>query len=380
MTTLVYAASVYTATISSGREVKSSSAFATSLLPASMSPLSFTTFTSSPNTSPNCTYDNSTLSASLAVFYSLFFFFGLAGNLFALWVFLFLHSSRNSVRVFLINCAVADLVLLACLPFRIFYHINGDKWVLGPVACKTVGNVFYMNMYISIVLLGLISLDRHLRMQGKGRVRRGMSRPWSCAACAALWGFSLLGTLVMISTPEDEEDNSKCFQYKQRRSVPLKAYFNLLIVGFFWLVFAMLVVSYARIASRLLRVSRDRPDLPNSQKYKRTAKKSFFVLFLFTLCFVPYHVFRPVYILSQLNDTRSCSYLQMVDHTNEVMLLFSAFNSCLDPILYFLLSGSVRKAAIQALARQFGSRLLFVNVATSYSSTTEFRRPSVPLA
>ncbi|XP_072223000.1 probable G-protein coupled receptor 34 [Leuresthes tenuis] len=343
----------------------------------------------SPNVSTNqtCIIDDTALRLPLAVVYSLIFVFGLVGNLFALWVFLFLNSSRNSVRVFLINCAVADLVLLACLPFRVFYHINGNKWILGNVACKFVGNLFYMNMYVSITLLGLISLDRFLRLRGKGRAQRGMRmrlwghrRPWSWMACGALWTLSLVAMVPMIATPEDKENSGKCFQYKPRQSVKQKAYFNAVLVLLFWLVFIILVVSYARIASRLLRVSRDKPDLPNAHKYDRTAKKSFFVLFLFTLCFGPYHAFRPIYIYSQLNIWLSCDYLHLVDRTNEVMLLFSAFNSCLDPVMYFLLSGSVRKAALQALGHRLGNRLPFLIEATSLSSTAETRRPSMPLA
>lgn len=369
----------------------SSLATSSSSLPMTMTSSSVTTLTSSPSlfTTLNqtvCLFDGTALRMPLAVFYSMIFFFGLVGNLFALWVFLFLHSSRNSVRVFLINCAVADLVLLACLPFRVYYHVNGDKWVLGSLSCKLVGNLFYMNMYISITLLGLISLDRYLRLRGKGRARRSMrmalwgrSRSWSWVACGALWGLSLVFVVPMIATAEDREDNDHCFQYKQRRRAQGKAYFNAMLVALFWLVFIMLVVSYAKIASQLLRVSRDKPDLPNAQKYKRTAKKSFFVLVLFTACFGPYHAFRPIYILSQLSGNVSCDYLQMVDHTNEVMLLFSAFNSCLDPVMYFLLSGSVRKAVIQALGHRLANRLLFLNDATSNSSTTEYRRPSVPL-
>lgn len=334
----------------------------------------------------NCTFNDTAVRVPLAVFYSLFFIFGLVGNLFALWVFLFLHSSRNSVRVFLINCAVADLVLLACLPFRVFFHVNGNQWVLGSVACKLVGNLFYMNMYISIALLGFISLDRYLRLKGKGRARRGMrmrlwgrSKPWSWVACGALWGVSLVGVVPMIAAAEDKEQNDTCFQFKQRLKVGWKAYFNAVLVLLFWLVFIMLVVSYYKIASQLLRVSRDKPDLPNAKKYERTAKKSFFVLFLFTVCFGPYHAFRPIYILAQLSNTASCDYLHLVDRTNEVMLLFSAFNSCLDPVMYLLLSGSVRKTALQALGHRFGNRFLFLHDATSNSSTTEFRRSSMPM-
>lgn len=364
-----------------------SSFFSATSLPPPSSPFSISSVVYT-NQTTQCTFEDPTLRLPLAVLYSLFFVFGLVGNLFALWVFLFLHSSRNSVRVFLINCAVADLVLLACLPFRIFYHVNGNKWVLGSLACKMVGNLFYMNMYISITLLGLISLDRYLRLKGKGRARRGMkmtlwghSWHWSWVACSVLWGLSLVALMPMITMAEDNEHSDKCFQYRPRSSKAKgKAYFNGVLVVLFWLVFIMLVVSYVKIALQLLRVSRDKPDLPNAQRYERTAKKSFFVLFLFTVCFGPYHTFRPIYILTQLSGTASCDYLQLLDRTNEVMLLFSAFNSCLDPVMYFLLSGSVRKTALQALGHRLGNRLLFLNDATSNSSTTEFRRPSVPMA
>ncbi|XP_032362575.1 putative G-protein coupled receptor 34a [Etheostoma spectabile] len=371
-------------TLADSASSNSSLTLSTLSLPVSMSSFLATT---SPQNPTVCSFDDTTLRLLQAVLYSLFFVFGLVGNLFALWVFLFLHSSRNSVRVFLINCAVADLVLLACLPFRVFYHVNGNKWVLGSVACKLVGNLFYMNMYISITLLGFISLDRYLRLKGKGRARRcmkmtlmGRSREWSWVACGALWGLSLVALVPMIATAEDKEDKDKCFQYKQRVQAKGKAYFNGALVFLFWLVFIMLVVSYAKVASQLLKVSRDKPDLPNAQRYERTAKKSFFVLFLFTVCFGPYHAFRPVYIISQLRVTIPCDYLQLIDSTNEVMLLFSAFNSCLDPIMYFLLSGSVRKTALQALGHRLGNRLLFLNEATSNSSTMELRRPSVPMA
>ncbi|XP_054480036.1 probable G-protein coupled receptor 34 [Anoplopoma fimbria] len=377
----------FSASASSNSSLPISTSFMSSFLSAtSLSPSSSSPFLISSQNQTSCSFDDPTLRLTQAVLYSLIFIFGLVGNLFALWVFLFLHSSRNSVRVFLINCAVADLVLLACLPFRVFFHVMGNKWFLGYVACKMVGNLFYMNMYISITLLGLISLDRYMRLKGKGRARRGMeltlwgrSRPWSWVACGALWGLSLVALVTMIAKEEDIENGNKCFQFKQRdNKAKGKAYFNGALVLLFWLVFLILVVSYAKIASQLLRVSRDKPDLPNAQRYGRTAKKSFFVLFLFTVCFVPYHAFRPVYILTQLSSTESCEYLERVDRTNEVMLLFSAFNSCLDPVMYFLLSGSVRKTALRALGHRLGHRLPFLNEATSNSSTTEFRRASVP--
>lgn len=113
----------------------------------------------------------------------------------------------------------------------------------------------------------------------------------------------------------------------------------------FWLTFISLVVSYGKIALKLQRASQKKPGLPNAPHYARTAKKSFFILFLFTVCFVPYHMVRVFYIKTQITNA-SCFWQGVADRANEVALLFSALNSCLDPVMYFLLSSSVRKEVL----------------------------------
>lgn len=336
------------------------------------------------NGSDACVVEDPALRLPLAAGYSLIFLLGLAGNLFALWVFLFLHSSRNSVRVLLIHCAVADLVLLACLPFRVAYHLNGNRWALGGAACRLVGNLFYMNMYVSITLLGLIGLHRYLRLRGRGRARRfagsgscacgGRRWPWSWVLCGGLWALSLAAAAPMIAAAEDNDTAGKCFHYRPRsHRAKAKAYFNAAMVGYFWLVFAALAVCYACIGLRLLRASRNQPRLPNAQRYGRTARKSFVVLLLFAVCFAPYHAFRPVYVHAQLHGPQ-CQRARLLERVNEVMLLLSALNSCLDPVMYFLLSGSVRRAALRTLGGRFRSD----GAGTSNSSTIEGRRSSLP--
>lgn len=145
---------------------------------------------------------------------------------------------------------------------------------------------------------------------------------------------------------------SRCFHYKVLQNMKWKAYINIGILVVFWLVFISLVVSYGKIALKLQRTSKKKPDLPNASRYNRTAKKSFFILFLFTVCFVPYHLVRVFYIKTQITDT-SCFWRGVADKANEVALLFSALNSCLDPVMYFLLSSSVRKEVLRLVSSVF---------------------------
>ncbi|XP_023249229.1 probable G-protein coupled receptor 34 [Seriola lalandi dorsalis] len=317
---------------------------------------------------PWCAEHNA-LHIPFAVLYSVIFVLGLVGNLVALWVFFYIHSKKNSVRVFLINVAFADLLLVVCLPFRILYHSHGDVWNLNPTLCKVVGNVFYMNMYMSITLLGLISVDRYLKMhRGSGTRHRLQSTRWSHALCAVVWILASALTLTYMISKNNRGEQNRCFHYRQLLNEKWKAYINIFLLVLFWLVFISLVVSYGKIAHRLLRTSQEKPDLPNTARYIRTAKKSFFILFLFTVCFVPYHMVRVFYIKTQITET-SCYWRDVADKANEVSLLFSALNSCLDPVMYFLLSSSVRKEVLRLMSNLLCVRDL--TVGSGSSSTNE---------
>ncbi|KAK6485477.1 putative G-protein coupled receptor 34 [Huso huso] len=320
-----------------------------------------------PNTT-TCVINDSSMSIPLALVYSLMFVFGLLGNVLALYVFLCVHSKKNSVHVFLVNIAVADLILIICLPFRIVYHSTKNHWMLGQTFCKVVGNMFYMNMYISITLLGFISVDRYIKIQRSVQQYKLQKTKWSIITCCITWGMAIAFIIPMISKPEGNEKVNKCFQYKGRQNAKWKAFFNLAMVVVFWIVYISLMLSYGQIAKKLFKLSREKSDLPNAHKYGQTAKKSFFVLFIFTVCFVPYHMFRVIYIWSQIYGT-TCYWTNIIDKTNEVALLFSTLNSCLDPVMFFLLSGSVRKMTVRLLCRNVPSY-----ATTTNSSTTEHQQ------
>ena len=156
---------------------------------------------------PQCV-DYGALWNLFAVLYSIIFLLGLAGNVVALWVFFCVHAKKNSVRVFLINVAFADLLLVACLPFRILYHSQGNVWKLHPTLCKAVGNLFYMNMYISVTLLGLISIDRYLKIHRRvGMQHRLQSTKWSRGLCAVVWIVAFALTFVLLMSNSHSQVN-----------------------------------------------------------------------------------------------------------------------------------------------------------------------------
>ncbi|NXE50819.1 GPR34 protein, partial [Dromaius novaehollandiae] len=302
----------------------------------------------------SCALNEDSLSFALILFYSIIFVIGLVGNIIALFAFLCIHQKRNSIQVYLLNVAIADLLLIFCLPFRILYHITGNTWMFGSILCKIVGTLFYMNMYISIVLLGLISLDRYVKINKSMKRPKMLTTTRSIYICCTVWALALTGFIIVVAPSffKSEKGNSTmCFHYRDKHKAKTEAILNYIIVIIFWIVFFLLILSYVKIAKNLLKISKKRANFPNAGKYTQTARNSFIVLIIFTICFVPYHVFRFIYITSQLQKP-SCYWKEIIHKCNEVMLIFSSFNSCLDPVMYFLMSRSVRKTVFQLICRR----------------------------
>lgn len=310
-------------------------------------------FSGAPNAT-DCPMNEHLLSRVLTAFYSVIFLVGLVGNIIALYVFLGIHRKRNSIQIYLLNVAVADLLLIFCLPFRIMYHLNENKWVLGVVLCKVVGTLFYMNMYISIILLGFISLDRYIKINRSIQQRKAVTTRQSIYVCCTVWTVALVGflTMIILTLKKGGHNSTMCFHYRDKLNEKGEAIFNLVLVVMFWLIFLLIILSYIKIGKNLLKISKRRSKFPNSGKYATTARNSFIVLIIFTVCFVPYHAFRFVYVSLQLNVS-SCYWKEIVHKTNEIMLVFSSFNSCLDPVMYFLMSSNIRKIMCQLLSRGF---------------------------
>ncbi|XP_061485306.1 probable G-protein coupled receptor 34 [Rhineura floridana] len=300
-----------------------------------------------------CVMIEKSLSLALLFLYSVIFVIGLVGNVTALYVFLFTHCKKNSIQVYLLNVAIADLLLIFYLPFRILYHITQNTWLLGLTVCKIVGNLFYMNMYVSIVLLGLISLDRYVKINRSVHQPKVPTTKQSIYLCCTLWTVAITGFILMVvqSTRKEDKHSAMCFHYREKQNAKMEAGFNYILVIIFWIVFILLILSYIKIASNLLKISKKRISFPHTRRYTAIARNSFIVLIIFTLCFAPYHIFRFIYITLQLHNT-SCSWKQIIHKCNEIMLVFSSFNSCLDPVMYFLMSRSVRKTVLQLICKR----------------------------
>ncbi|XP_078066511.1 G protein-coupled receptor 34 like [Mustelus asterias] len=318
----------------------------------------------------NCTIVDGFLTTGLPIFYIIICVIGLLGNVLALWVFFFNQRKPTSISIYMKHLAMADLLLLLCLPFRIAYHIGQYKWMAKYYFCKIIGTFFYINMYASIVFLGLISLDRYLKITKPLRTFRIHSVKWSSGLSKAVWLATVLFMLPFFVASSLKSNETKCFHYKNQ-SV-LAGAMNLAAVMFIFILSLLFLVSYAKIAVKLYKMSKGKKKQQIRRVSTRAYLKTFIVLAIYLVCFMPYHIVRVPYVLSQMGAISSCQSKQFLHVANELVLCLSALNSCLDPVIYFFLSNSFRRTVIYTIKGKFSKTFPRTNgVMNSFKSITD---------
>ncbi|VCX38787.1 unnamed protein product [Gulo gulo] len=111
----------------------------------------------------NTTVNNEFDTIVLPVLYLIIFVASILLNGLAVWIFFHIRN-KTSFIFYLKNIVVADLIMTLTFPFRIVHDAGFGPWYFKFILCRYTSVLFYANMYTSIVFLGLISIDRYLKV------------------------------------------------------------------------------------------------------------------------------------------------------------------------------------------------------------------------
>uniref|UniRef100_A0A8C1YFT6 G-protein coupled receptors family 1 profile domain-containing protein n=1 Tax=Cyprinus carpio TaxID=7962 RepID=A0A8C1YFT6_CYPCA len=283
------------------------------------------------------------------VFLNVIVLLGTTGNSLVIWVAGFLMKP-NVTNVWLVNLAVADLIFCLTRVISLISSLFFNHWPFGLFLCKFNGFFKYANMFCSVFLLAVISVDRALCVCHPVFTRE---RRTLCAARVVSVGVWIVA--VIFSSPYfvyrevflSKSNLSQCsLEHKEAaeaddNSAKYVYYFIRFICGFL-LPFLVILICYILAAVGIRRTGL-------SGKL-RPLRILVVLVCAFFLCWAPYHFLGLVKLVNEDNVAVKVGWSMASN--------LAYFSSCINPVLYFCMGLDVRRRCNQSLSGIFHRALM----------------------
>ncbi|KAM3592004.1 uncharacterized protein V6R79_011217 [Siganus canaliculatus] len=275
----------------------------------------------------------------LSLGFTLIFVLGIVGNALVLAVVLRNGQLKTkSTNLFILSLGVADLSFIVfCVPVQATVYTL-DQWLFGPVVCKVVHFIIFLTMHASIFTLAAVSLDRYLAICYPLRSRELRTPSRAVASVACVWTLALVFSAPYLSYYAQVELSGTAV------CLPAWEPWPRLIMDMITFVFGYLVpvlvlgVTYARTVRCLWTSVDPVKDVSESRRAKRRVTKLVvLVAALFCLCWLPHHLVVLCMWFGHFPLNRTTYVLRVLSH------LLAYANSCLNPVVYALVSTHFRK-------------------------------------
>lgn len=244
-------------------------------------------------------------------------------------------NNIGSINIFMLNLGVADLLYLSTLPFLVHYYARGSRWHFGQPFCKVTRFCFNLNLYGSIGFLTCISLYRYLGIVHPMRVMGKISSRHSLAVSALVWLLVVIQILPdMFFDKNDVSSPDSC--YDTTSNDLIRGYLPYSIawtVTGFAVPLLIILVCYGHVVVVLASKA-----TVNSLLKQRCLKLVVILVILFSVCFIPYHVFRNVNLKTRIlkQDGTCLSGFRDVYIAHQVGRCLACLNSAINPLIYIV--------------------------------------------
>ncbi|XP_036454602.1 LOW QUALITY PROTEIN: C3a anaphylatoxin chemotactic receptor-like [Colossoma macropomum] len=258
---------------------------------------------------------------------------GVAGNGLVIWIAGF-KVKKSVVTTWYLSLALSDFIFCSFLPFSVVYMVKGE-WIFGRFMCKFTSFIMWLNMFSSIFLLVIISVDRCVTVmfpvwaQNKRTIRKAfviVMLAWITAAA-----FSTPSPVVRDIHLEQK---TVC-RYKYES---MKTYTADVVCRFifgFVIPFLVIIICYVVIIRKL--------KSNHMAKSKKPLKIMTVLIITFLICWLPYHIVALMFLFMPLNRSLPTAFVFCV--------FLSNVNSCLNPFLYAFLGRDFKKQCNALLSK-----------------------------
>ncbi|KAL8176442.1 UNVERIFIED_CONTAM: hypothetical protein K2H54_034447 [Gekko kuhli] len=298
----------------------------------------------------NTLLSSPTSSVAGIVFLLLAALIGLPGNFFVIWSILWkMKPSHRSVTCILVlNLAMADGVVLLLTPFFIVFLIF-KNWLFGVAVCKGVYYLCCVNMFASIFIITLMSVDRCLAVNQPYFSQAIRKKHLVIKILSGIWLAAILLSIPAFLFRQVLKDpflgHHICEPCHARPSLAI-FHFTLETVVAFVIPFTIIVGCYSAILIRLRGVRR--------RQGARTEKLIVAIVVCFVVLWVPYHIVNMIQVASNMASGRAAEHLGQAWKRGRAGATALAFlSSSINPVLYVFAAGNLIKTSGANFIAQF---------------------------
>ncbi|CAG5119002.1 unnamed protein product, partial [Candidula unifasciata] len=289
------------------------------------------------NTSLEELYDIYDGSVVLVILYAPIFLVAVVGNLVVLLAVLTDRRMRkSSANYFLVNLAIADLlVALMCIPMTTVYYMY-NLWLLGTTICKATGYLQGVSIVANVFTIVLMSVDRyfairlplkHRQVFTVSRVRRLILMAWVSAAVIVM-PVALVNQVVRQEFGLHSVHCTEIWPSHVMRQI----YDVAMLVCIYVLPGTAIVVLYTLMGCRLWardsHLQRQVYDVLVARR--RLALMMIIISMMFAFCWLPYNIFN---ICLDFELDAAGQLITIYPFT----ILLGHSNSAQNPVLYWFM-------------------------------------------
>ncbi|XP_063297309.1 C-C chemokine receptor type 6 [Pelobates fuscus] len=303
------------------------------------------------------------------VVFSLIFAFGLLGNLLVIVTFNYYKRAKSMTDVYLLNMAIADILLVLTLPFwAVYYH--EEHWIFKDFMCKLVRAIYAINFNCSMLLLACVGIDRYVAIVQvtKSFKFRTTAMAYKKLICLFVWVISACLSIITYYFNECYKINGDqwvCEQNYRNIKMPLNLKFTVIIVqvtiGFF-IPFLVMLFCYTFIIKTLLQAQ-------NSQRHK-AIRVIVAVVAVFLICQSPYNMLLLKKATNLLNQETDCDDHRKTKYGLFVTEVLAFCHCCLNPVIYAFVGVKFRNYFVKIMQDLWctGKRYIIGNRSSRMSS------------
>ncbi|TRY94693.1 hypothetical protein DNTS_021593, partial [Danionella cerebrum] len=295
------------------------------------------------------------------IVYSVAFVLGVVGNGIVIWVTGF-RMKRTVNTVWFLNLAIADFLFTAFLPLSVAYTAMDFHWPFGQFMCKFNSTLSFLNMFASVYILVVISVDRCVSVVRPiwAQNHRTVSR--ASAVSFGVWLLALVLSSPYFVFKDTASDNRKpeiinCFnnfaisdddQSPEAEELLILRFCAMIItrvlIGFV-VPFVIIVSCYMVIIHRLKR------NRSMSGRTGRPVRIIAAVITVFFLCWAPYHIMVLIELVYHMREEYSSTLEYVVSVGIPITTSLAFLNSCLNPLLYVFMGQDFKDKMLKSILK-----------------------------